>query len=172
MELLKFDEKVSEWWWCRGEMWFGLVEGYVRFYVVESADYEYVKRIAEHVNNLPETVIEKLCKLSIAYCNTFNTYVGNPVLEFEHHRGILKLIHNIGVSIPNPDNENEPAFHVMMDCDREEEHGMSWAVKNHTILYVGPYTGDPENIDYFLKRTSSNYAVGLYLGEGDATRAG
>jgi len=158
MEILKFQNREKDWWWCHGEMWCDIFDKYVKFNVVEAAEYEDVQKCAEYLNNLPESLVERLCLASIKYCIDFSEYVGNDVPKFDKYKDVLKLISNAGVSIPNQDSEGLPALHLTMNCEWEEEHGMSWAIAEGNIIYVGPYSGDPTDINYFKKRLSESYA--------------
>ncbi len=157
MELLKNIAK-NDHGEIEGEVWFGLFNKYISFFVEDSANIDYISKCAQFINNLSDEVIDKLCESSIRYCNSFLECIGEPTKSFVSSRDIIPLTYPSVLIIPYSESDNnEPILHMELNCEWEPEHGMEWIVRKSEVLYVGAFQGENPWGD-FSDKESWNYA--------------
>jgi len=111
---------------------------------VEKSLIDYAEKCVEFFCNMPESLIEKLCEYTIRYCEESRLSweeVGGkmPVPKGVKGKEIFQYISPTMLIIEEPTDWNMIGFHVEMECDWEEEHGLEWTVKDGKVRYVGPF---------------------------------
>jgi len=131
-------------------------------FVSEAAPLEYAERCAAYLANLPDSVIDKLCEGSIRYCESMRQHFGQMGISIPENiplRDILKYIQPGSLIVEEPEDDTV-AFHLSMNCDWEEEHGMEWCIRDGQVLYVGSFDDvSPWESKEYFKNDSWNYAV-------------
>ena len=113
----------------------------VRVSIDEVGNVEFAERCVALANSLSQKVLDHLCEASIRYCNDFLESVGEPTRDFETPRDVLQIIRPSVLIIPERPADADPVFHMELNCDWEDEHGMEWIVRDNKVLYVGPFNG-------------------------------
>jgi hypothetical protein len=129
----------------------------VRVQIEEGGTVAYAQMCADYFNSMPAHVIDDLCAASIRYCNTFLDGIGEPQIAFEQDSDVLKLVYPVALIVPPLPDEAQPVFHMELDCDWEDEHGMEWIIRGDNVLYVGLYCGE-NPLDDFTVKKSWNHA--------------
>jgi hypothetical protein len=123
-----------------GRVFCRLFGRYIAFAVEGAASMDYVRRCAEHLDALPEAVVEALCRGSIRYCNEYRVLLGEPALAFAAPREVLRLVDPNTLLVPD-ELGPEPVVHLELNCDWDIEHGLEWIVRGAEVLYVGGFKG-------------------------------
>lgn len=96
---------------------------------------EYVSRCIEHINNADEKFINELCDKIINWI--FGDSFTEIPDEVKHDkRKILEYVRPTDVYIYVPKNDYV-GYVINGECDFEEEHGISWTVRNDEIIFLG-----------------------------------
>ena len=117
--------------------------------------------MCKYLVEMSDAIIEKLCEFSIRYCENMREYFDEmevSIAENIQGREILKHIdpNTLIIEVPKSD---EIAFHIELNCDWEEEHGMEWSIRNNQVLYVGSFSDEtPWRDKKYFKEASWNYA--------------
>ncbi len=127
-----------------GEVFFRLFNRYILL-AIEDSNPDYAKKCAAHLNDLSETLINRLCEASLEYCNAVLKANGQPLRRVKVARDILMDISPAIMIVPACSEALiEPIIHLEMNCSWEQEHGMEWIVRGNRVLYVGAFVGqDP-----------------------------
>jgi len=125
-----------------GEVYFRIFDRYISL-VIEDSSLEYAKKCAAHLNDLSETLINRLCEASLEYCNVVLKANGQPLKKIKAARDILVDISPVMMIVPAcPESSIEPIIHLELNCSWEQEHGMEWIVRGDRVLYVGAFVGE------------------------------
>lgn len=140
---------------------FSLLGSEIGVFINEGATIEYAEKCVEHLNSLSDAIIEKLCEFSIRYCESMRKYFGEMDVFIPENiklREILKYIYPGELIIEEP-VDDRIAYHLELNCDWEEEHGLEWVIREDEVLYVGSFNSENPffSKDYF-KNASWNYA--------------
>lgn len=156
IEESEFDENEQE-----GLMDFPLFDTGIYVIIREDVSIEYAQKCAKYLVEMNDVIIDKLCEFSIRYCESMREYFDEmevSIPEHIHGREILKYISPSELIIETPKND-EIAFHIELNCDWEQEHGLEWSIRNNQVLYVGSYTDENPWLDKdHFKNASWNYA--------------
>ena len=120
--------------------------------ISSEAKLAYAERCAEYFGNMPEEVVDRLCKYCIRYCEEMRQLYDEEEIDVPEGiagREILSYITPSVLIIDEKCDENMIEFHVECGCDWECEHGLEITIKDNKILYVGSYNGMPP---YFKER--------------------
>ncbi len=156
IEKNEFDENE-----LKGLMHFSLLDTEISVAIRENVSIEYAEKCAQYLVELSDVIIEKLCEFSIRYCENMREYFDEmevSIAENIQGREILKHIdpNTLIIEVPKSD---EIAFHIELNCDWEEEHGMEWSIRNNQVLYVGSFSDEtPWRDKKYFKEASCNYA--------------
>lgn len=123
----------------------------------ENIDFAYAQRCAESLNNMPEKLIDELCKCSTRYCEEFCDDVGENPPEIKTSRDILKYIYPTTLVV-DEQRDGDIVLHLECNCEWEPEHGLEWLVKGDRVLYVGAYSGESAYCDEEQLQKPWNYA--------------
>lgn len=145
-----------------GIMDFPLFDCEIEVHFDEDITAEYAEKCAAYLSTLNEDVIEKLCEFSIGYCEDCREHFDECDISISDgikSREILQYIRPNSLLICTPQSENI-AFHLELNCDWEEEHGMEWTINNGEVLYVGAYSDESPWLEKeHFKNASWNYAI-------------
>lgn len=140
-----------------GKVFLALFNKQLPFRTGNSVTTEYVQTCVSAFNNLGDEAIDNLCAACIRYCNDFLDAIGESLEEFANPRDVLEKIYPSVFLVPNPENSKDAAFHMELNCDWEEEHGMEWVIRGGEVLYVGAFNDENPWADY-SEKSSWNYA--------------
>lgn len=140
-----------------GQVYCGVYDKFIGLLVHEGANVEFANACAGLLNELPDPVIDHLCRASVRYCTEFLSQVGEPAMKFDSMRSVLDRIDPRFLIVPAPDEAGKPVVHMELNCDWDEEHGLEWLIRDGAVLYVGGYTGCQE-YGSFERRDPWNYA--------------
>ena len=132
----------------------------------KDVDLEYAEKCAEYLMHLSDKVIDDLCESAISY---YEDYVREDC-RFEENmplhitgREILDYMDPVVVIISKPPTNNNIGFNMELNCVWEEEHGMSWIVRDDKTIYMSWFdTISPWKEKGFYKEANYNFANTYY----------
>lgn len=144
---------------------FKLFNTEIKVFTGNNISKEYINKCIEHLNNLSEEVLSKLCQGTINFCNDYRDVITEENVDIPESikdKEILKYIHPNSIVIEE-EKENSIGYVVEFNCDWETEHGMAWSIRDNNAVYVGMYNViDPWNDNEYgnyLTGFSSSYQV-------------
>ena len=129
-----------------GEFWNELFETDMEIYISNENKLSYAEKCAEYFSNMPDELVDRLCKYCIRYCEEMRDVLDEEDMEVPDGikgREILSYITPSVLIIEEKCDESIIEFHVECDCDWEIEHGLEITIKDNKILYVGSYDDMP-----------------------------
>lgn len=144
--------KQTEYGNLEGQVWNELFQTDMEVAISSEAKLAYAERCAEYFSNMPEEVVDRLCKYCIRYCEEMRRLYDEGEIDVPEGvagREILSYIRPNILIIDEKCDENIIEFHVECGCAWEFEHGLEITIKDNKILYVGSYDGMPP---YFIER--------------------
>lgn len=133
------DIKKTDLYNVEGKCTFLLFNQEIDVYVEDGSSIAYAETCVQYLNTMPNELITQLCEASLRYANDFNEAVGDEPLIVKKPTDILQHISPGSVIIPEPENENQPAFSLSLSCSWEEEHGLEWVIRDGKLMYVGAF---------------------------------
>jgi hypothetical protein len=90
-------------------------------------DIDYVSRCINHLESLPDKVLEEVLERTIQYRNACRSALGKSLLETTNSSQIMKSL------TPNmfivDDEQEQPIINIELGCDWDAEHGLQWGTK-------------------------------------------
>lgn len=134
----------------------------IQITIDEGVPLEYAKQCVSYLQNLDDSVIDKLCEGSIRYCESMREYFADEGIDIPKDvkgREILRYIRP-NVLLIDPPEDDTIAFHIEGNCDWEPEHGIEGSIRNGKVLYVGAFNDEsPWRSEEYFAKASWNYAV-------------
>ncbi|ORX54696.1 hypothetical protein BCR36DRAFT_9965 [Piromyces finnis] len=147
MTLIRDITKKNE-YFLNGLIYCPFLEKDITVTIEEDADLVYAEKCANHLTNLDEKLINKICERISAYHqymlsewnDEFVKEINKKVPKDVSGRDILKYISQPELIIYEKPKEkkNDIGYTIAGLCSWEPEHGIDIILRNETLLYVGP----------------------------------
>ncbi len=135
-----------------GKVKFNLFDAEIDVFMDDDVSIEYAEKCAEHMNNLSDDMIEKICESAKRYC-LFMIEEWDLVGEWEEisedmtievsedtpARELLKAIYPTVLIIDSPE-DTCCGYHIECACDWEPEHGLEITIRDDKVVYIGHFT--------------------------------
>jgi len=131
---------------------------------------EYAERCAEAMNNMPDELVDAICRAAKKYCIEFLDEIGGaslneieltvPVDENTPPREIIKCITPNALSVETPEDPSRIGYVLDCNCDWEEEHGMEIDILDDRLVFLREFTGGSPWSDH--SEDAWNYARDIY----------
>ena len=113
---------------------------------------EYAEKCAEAMNNMPEELVDAICRAAKRYCIEFLDDIGGAELneidltiqvdENTPPREILKCIQPNSLAVDAPGDPSRIGYQLDCNCDWEEEHGMEIDILDDKLVFLSEFTGE------------------------------
>ena len=158
------------------KVYFPLFNKEIAVTIKEDVEKTYADKCFEHLNNLSQKTINKLCEASIEY---YKEHLDEPDNNIEG-KEILKHIYPKVIIIDKPQNKKiyykagttdtgldyKIGYRIELDCDWEKEHGLEWTINENKVLYVGKCCNvNAWKSDEHYKEISYNYVNKIKLAD-------
>lgn len=105
--------------------------------IQEGVDLAYAEGCAKDFNQLSQKVIDQLCTYTLRHCHSHCDYFGEDRPEIKDTAEMLSYIEPFFMYVTSAEENEGLAYTVELHCDWDQEHGLSWIIRNGEILYVG-----------------------------------
>ena len=106
--------------------------------VDEDVEIVYVEKCIEYINNLPQSLLNKISERAYKYYDFIRNECGD--VDDILPEKIMEHVYPLNIFVEKPEADI-PAFDIECGCDWEEEHGMEIIIKGDELLYIGEYAG-------------------------------
>jgi len=111
---------------------------------------DYARKCVEAMNNMPQDLIDDICRAAIIYCNTFRDDIGDmleddmtvPIDENSTNDEIMKCFSPESLIIEAPKDASLAGYQLCCNCDWEIEHGMEIDILDNKLVYLSSYDGN------------------------------
>ncbi|MBE6117790.1 MAG: hypothetical protein IIY52_03415 [Solobacterium sp.] len=132
----------------------------------EETTVEYAEKCAEAMNNMPEALIDAICRAARLFCTEFCDEISDdwreelnltvPVDENTPPEEMMKCFRPTVLIVEPPKDPSRTGYQLECTCDWEEEHGMEIDILDDRLVFLSEFTGDSPWADHTGQ--SWNYA--------------
>jgi hypothetical protein len=137
--------------WDEGKFMCSLFRRDMKIYIYSGADVEYAEACIKEFNNMPQELLDEICRRAVSYCNEcLNLWAEidkRGEIEAKMSVGItpgmppekiLKCITPVSMSVRESE-DGQIGYQVEFDCEFEPEKGMEIVVLGGELLYLGAF---------------------------------
>lgn len=135
------------------KVYFSLFEKNISVVTKDGVAKEYADKCIEHLNNLSEKMIDKLCDASRQYYKEHLDEANNCNIEGKE---ILKHISPKLMIIDKPQSmkiyyehdttetklDYKIGYHIELSCDLGKKYELEWTINENSVLYVGKFSNE------------------------------
>ena len=124
--------------------------------VYDDATLEYADKCVEAMNNMPEELVDAICKAAKKYCNSFRDEIGDmleedmtvPIDESSSNSEIMQCFEPNVLIIDTPEEPLVVGYQLECSCDWEVEHGMEIDILDDILVNLSSFDGGSPWLDY------------------------
>lgn len=117
----------------------------------DDVEIEYAEKCANAMNEMPDELIDAICRAAKKYCLEFLDEIGGaelneidmtiPVDENTPPIEMLKCFDVGSLIVEVPEDPTRIGYQLSGNCDWEEEHGIEIVVLDGKLVYLGEFSG-------------------------------
>ena len=154
-----------------GKVYFRLMDEYISVDIYEdNVPLDYVEKCAIAINEMPDELIDTICRAARIYYAEFMDAVDTswreeieksaPVAENTPLRDILKYFSLNELVVGPPQDPSKIGYQLSGNCDWEIEHGIEIDILDGKLVYLGAFSGESPWDDH--SNENWNFAAHIY----------
>lgn len=132
-----------------GTVYCKLWDKHIKVSVNGEATLDYADRCVEAMNDMPQELIDEICKAAKKYCNSFRDKIGDDleeemtvsIDESSSNSEIMKCFEPVTIIIDTPEEPLVVGYQLECSCDWEKEHGMEIDIMHDILMNLSSFIG-------------------------------
>lgn len=156
IKALEVKHLVKDTWYREGTVYCKLWDKDIKVSVYDDDTLEYADKCIEAMNNMPQELVDAICKAAKKYCNSFRDEIGDmleedmtvPIDESSSNSEIMQCFEPNVLIIDTPEEPLVVGYQLECSCDWEVEHGMEIDILDDILVNLSSFDGGSPWLDY------------------------